>query len=203
VLAATRPRPRRSGLLFLLRVFGRLPVTDSATRSRAGVRKASGEETAGGVCAGGGVEVLQTLPGYGPDVAKNRVEARKIMEKLGYGPDKRLAIKVSTRNFPAWRDPAVIMMAQLKETNQPAHRREIEGPRAAGHCRHLATRGWSDRALCCPLPEGGDRFMAGGGSTSASSIMDTERSHAVATQGGENNWAAFLLYPVAGSGVGA
>ena len=31
----------------LLRVFGRLPVTDSATRSRAGVRKASGEETAG------------------------------------------------------------------------------------------------------------------------------------------------------------
>jgi hypothetical protein len=33
--------------LFLLRVFGRLPVTDSATRSRAGVRKASGEETAG------------------------------------------------------------------------------------------------------------------------------------------------------------
>ena len=31
----------------MLRVFGRLPVTDSATRSRAGVRKASGEETAG------------------------------------------------------------------------------------------------------------------------------------------------------------
>src|SRR6516162_6256918 len=38
-----------------LRVFGRLPVTDSATRPRAGVRKASREETAGGVCAGGGV----------------------------------------------------------------------------------------------------------------------------------------------------
>ena len=60
-------------------------------------------------------EVLQTLPGYGPDVEKNRAEARKIMEKLGYGPEKRLAIKVSTRNFPAWRDPAVIMMSQLKE----------------------------------------------------------------------------------------
>ena len=40
----THFRPR----LLLLRVFGRLPVTDSATRSRAGVRKASGEETAGG-----------------------------------------------------------------------------------------------------------------------------------------------------------
>src|SRR6267378_2520607 len=60
-------------------------------------------------------EVLQTLPGYGPDVEKNRAEARKIMEKLGYGPDKHLTVKVSTRNFPAWRDPAVIMMSQLKE----------------------------------------------------------------------------------------
>jgi peptide/nickel transport system substrate-binding protein len=60
-------------------------------------------------------EVLHTLPGYGPDVEKNRAEARKIMEKLGYGPDKRLAIKLSTRNFPAWRDPAVIVISQLKE----------------------------------------------------------------------------------------
>jgi len=60
-------------------------------------------------------EVLRTLPGYGPDVEKNRAEARKIMEKLGYGPDKRLAIKLSTRNFPAWRDPAVIMISHLKE----------------------------------------------------------------------------------------
>jgi peptide/nickel transport system substrate-binding protein len=60
-------------------------------------------------------EVLQTLPGYGPDVEKNRAEARQIMEKLGYGPNKRLAIKLSTRNFPAWRDPAVIMISQLKE----------------------------------------------------------------------------------------
>ena len=37
------------------------------------------------------------------------------MEKLGYGPDKRLAVKVSTRNFPGWRDPAVILISQLKE----------------------------------------------------------------------------------------
>ena len=35
-------------------------------------------------------EMLATLPGYDPDIAKNRAEARKIMEKLGYGPDKRL-----------------------------------------------------------------------------------------------------------------
>ena len=30
-------------------------------------------------------EMLKTLPGYDPDVPKNRAEARKIMEKLGYG----------------------------------------------------------------------------------------------------------------------
>ena len=37
-------------------------------------------------------EVLQTLPGYGSDVRKNRAEAREIMKKLGFGPDKRLAV---------------------------------------------------------------------------------------------------------------
>ena len=61
------------------------------------------------------LDVLYTLPGYGPAVDKNRAEARKIMETLGYGPDQRLAIKVSTRNFPAWRDPAVILISQLRE----------------------------------------------------------------------------------------
>jgi peptide/nickel transport system substrate-binding protein len=60
-------------------------------------------------------EVLRALPGYNPDVQKNRAEARKIMHKLGYGPDKRLALKVSTRNIPPFRDPAVILIDQLKE----------------------------------------------------------------------------------------
>jgi len=60
-------------------------------------------------------EMLKTLPGYDPDVPKNRAEARKIMEKLGYGPDKRLAVTVSTRNIPPYRDPAVILIDQLKE----------------------------------------------------------------------------------------
>jgi len=36
-------------------------------------------------------DVLQSLPGYGLNVAKNRAEARDIMQKLGYGPDKRLS----------------------------------------------------------------------------------------------------------------
>jgi ABC-type transport system substrate-binding protein len=60
-------------------------------------------------------EVRQKLPGYDPDVAKNRAEGRKIMQKLGYGPDNRLQIKLSTRNIPAYRDPAVILLSQLRE----------------------------------------------------------------------------------------
>ena len=60
-------------------------------------------------------EILQTLPSYDPDVAKNRAAARQIMEKLGYGPNHRLQIKLSTRNIPSWRDPAVILISQLKE----------------------------------------------------------------------------------------
>ena len=60
-------------------------------------------------------EILATLPGYGPDVAANRAEARALMEKHGYGPEKRLAVKVATRNIPQFRDPAVIMIDQMKE----------------------------------------------------------------------------------------
>ena len=60
-------------------------------------------------------DVLHTMPGYGPDVAANRAEAKKIMEKLGYGPDKHLGIKLSTRDIPAWRTPAVLLSSQLKE----------------------------------------------------------------------------------------
>jgi peptide/nickel transport system substrate-binding protein len=60
-------------------------------------------------------EMLRTIPGYGEDVVKNREEARRIMEKLGYGPGKRLELKVSTRNLPGYRDPAVILIDQLKE----------------------------------------------------------------------------------------
>jgi peptide/nickel transport system substrate-binding protein len=60
-------------------------------------------------------EILRTLPGYDPDVRKNRAEARQIMEKLGYGPDKRLAVTVSTRNIAAYRDSSVILIDQLKE----------------------------------------------------------------------------------------
>jgi peptide/nickel transport system substrate-binding protein len=60
-------------------------------------------------------EMLKTLPGYDPDVQKNRTQARQIMEKLGYRPDKRLETKVSTRNVQPYRDAAIILIDQLKE----------------------------------------------------------------------------------------
>jgi len=55
------------------------------------------------------------LPGYDPDVHKSREEARQIMEKFGYGPDNRLKIKVTTRDWSIYRDPAVILIDQLKQ----------------------------------------------------------------------------------------
>jgi peptide/nickel transport system substrate-binding protein len=60
-------------------------------------------------------DFLATVPGYGPDVARNRADAREIMQRLGYGPDKRLAIKVAARNIPTYRDPAIILIDQLKD----------------------------------------------------------------------------------------
>ena len=60
-------------------------------------------------------DMLDKLPGYGPDVAANRAAAREIMKKLGYGPENPLRIKVSTRDIPPYRDPAVILIDQLKE----------------------------------------------------------------------------------------
>jgi peptide/nickel transport system substrate-binding protein len=58
---------------------------------------------------------LRRLPGYDPDVRKNRAEGRALMQQLGYGPNKPLAVKVSTRNIPLYRDPAVMLIDQLKE----------------------------------------------------------------------------------------
>ena len=60
-------------------------------------------------------EQLKGLPGYDPDVEKSRAEARGIMERAGYGPDKRLQVKLSIRNIPIIRDPAIILIDQLKK----------------------------------------------------------------------------------------
>jgi len=71
-------------------------------------------------------EALQTLPGYGPDVQTNRAEARAIMQQLGYGPDKQLAVTMSTRNVEGYRDAAVIAISQLREIGIDAQLELIE-----------------------------------------------------------------------------
>jgi peptide/nickel transport system substrate-binding protein len=73
-------------------------------------------------------ETLRTLSGYGLDVQKNREKGRQIMERLGYGSDKRLAIPLSARNRPVDRDPAVVLLAQLKEIYIDAELQLIETP---------------------------------------------------------------------------
>ena len=42
-------------------------------------------------------------------------EAREIMQQAGYGPDNRLKLKLLTRDIPTYRDPAMILIDQLKE----------------------------------------------------------------------------------------
>jgi peptide/nickel transport system substrate-binding protein len=57
---------------------------------------------------------LAGIPGFGPDVARNREEARRIMTELGYGPQKPLKIRIGTRDLAVYRDPAVLLIDQLK-----------------------------------------------------------------------------------------
>lgn len=70
-------------------------------------------------------DMLADVPGFG-DVEANREKARAIMEKLGYGPDNRMPLKVSTRNVAIYRDPAVILIDHLKEIYIDAELETIE-----------------------------------------------------------------------------
>src|SRR4051794_40537601 len=60
-------------------------------------------------------EQLLSLLGHSTDREKSLAKARELMKKAGYGPDKTLKIKVSTRNIAIYRDPAVILIDQLKQ----------------------------------------------------------------------------------------
>ena len=61
------------------------------------------------------LERLLTLPGYGGDLTTRREKARELMKKAGYGPEKHLQLKLSTRNIAVYRDPSAILLDQLKE----------------------------------------------------------------------------------------
>jgi peptide/nickel transport system substrate-binding protein len=72
---------------------------------------------------------LEQLPGYDTDVAKNRAQARQIMEKLGYGPNNPLKIKVSASDISFYRDPAVVLIDQLKQVDIEAELESIDSTR--------------------------------------------------------------------------
>ena len=92
--------------------------------------------------AAGGTEDRHRLR---PDVKKNRDEARKLMEKAGYGPNKRLALKVSTRNLAdlsrSGRDPDRPAQGHL-------YRRRARRDRE----RHLVRQGGAQGILDRPQP---------------------------------------------------
>ena len=71
-------------------------------------------------------EMLAALPGYGGTLEARRAEARKIMESLGYGPTNKLKLKVSTRDFTAFKDPAVILVDQLNQIHFEAELEIVE-----------------------------------------------------------------------------
>ena len=60
-------------------------------------------------------EELAQLMGYAGTLEQRQAEARRIMEELGYGPAKRLKVKVATREFQSYKDPAVILVDQLNK----------------------------------------------------------------------------------------
>ena len=74
-------------------------------------------------------EKVSQLMGFGPDTEKNIADARTIMEKLGYSEAKPLPIKIQTRNLATYRDPAVILIDQLKRIHISGELDILDTPR--------------------------------------------------------------------------
>jgi peptide/nickel transport system substrate-binding protein len=74
-------------------------------------------------------EQVKDLPGYDPDVAKNRAQAREIMERLGYGLNNPLKFKVSASDIRFYRDPAVVLIDQLRQIYVEAELEAIDNSR--------------------------------------------------------------------------
>jgi peptide/nickel transport system substrate-binding protein len=92
-------------------------------------------------------EQLKDLPGYDPDVAKNRAPARQIMEKLGYGPNNPLKIKVSASDIRFYRDPAILLIDQLRQIYIEA---ELERSTTAATTRRSCARSTRSGSICRP-----------------------------------------------------
>jgi peptide/nickel transport system substrate-binding protein len=68
------------------------------------------------------------VAGYSPEVEKSREAGRRLMQEAGYGPEKPLKIKVSTRNIPSYRDPAVILIDHIKHVFIEAELEVLDTP---------------------------------------------------------------------------
>ena len=62
-------------------------------------------------------ERLAAVPGYGPDVEKNRADARALLGLAGFTSQKRLRTKIATRPLAAYRNPATLLADQLRAVN--------------------------------------------------------------------------------------
>ena len=71
-------------------------------------------------------EKLAALTGYSGSIEERRARARKIMEELGYDAQRKLRLKVSTRDLSAYKDAAVILVDQLNQLHFAAELEIIE-----------------------------------------------------------------------------
>jgi peptide/nickel transport system substrate-binding protein len=71
-------------------------------------------------------EKFMTLPSYAGTIEERREKAIKIMAELGYTADKKLKIKVGTRDYQSYKDPAVLLVDHLNRINFDAELEIIE-----------------------------------------------------------------------------
>ena len=60
-------------------------------------------------------EMLMALPGYGGDVGRTASRGAQDHGGPGLWPRQALKVKVSTRDFQAFKDPAVLLVDQLNQ----------------------------------------------------------------------------------------
>ncbi|OWT58959.1 ABC transporter substrate-binding protein [Candidimonas nitroreducens] len=60
-------------------------------------------------------EEMKGLPGFDPDVEKNREAARKLMEQMGYSSEHHKQLKLMVVNRPAHVTPATLLADQLRK----------------------------------------------------------------------------------------
>ena len=105
------------------------------------------------------------------DVEKSRAEARKIMEGLGYGADKPLKVKVSTRNIADLpRSRPCILIDQLKKIY-------IDGELERGRHQHLARQGDAQGVLGRPQPDRRRRRRSRRQSSTRTTACNSERNY--------------------------